>query len=1374
MNLRRKSVLLAVSLCCFSLGLSSLQATVVVSISGDSGTGSYRDAIDLINSGSTSPISINASIDPSLTTNIGVLTESVAIEAVDAGTSIKGNNNAVMRIELSTVTASFSSDITFETAEISIGEGTVQFNGASNLTGVTGVQLSGEAPILQFSGTASGTFASPISLAGTSNILKVDSSLTITSTGGISGALLEKQGSGTLVLPIANVYGGGTALTSGTIEIENNTSLGAGTVTFQSGSILSMASGLFVSNVMTLEGTTQTITVPTGVATITGAISGGGALVVTGPGTLTLTANNGYTGTTTISSGTLALTGATGTIEASTAVTILTGATLDISGITDPSRAIQTLSGDGSIVLGIKTLGVIQLLDGSFSGVIGVGGTAGGLTMNSDSTNALILSGVNLYTGGTDINGGTLSLSGLGSIAASSEVTVIGTFDISATTTGATVNNISGSGDVVLGVKALTVVQTEDLNLSGEISGVTGSLTLDATSTATLTLGGINTYTGTTTIAGGTLALDDTGSIEDSSSVVVSGVFDISEVTTGATIQNLSGAGVIVLGTKTLSVIQTTPGTFSGAIGPTAGDFVLDSASTSTLTFTGTNLYTGATDIEAGTLVLTGTGSIATSSAVAVDGVFDISGTSAGALIQSLSGTGSIVLGSQELSVQQKANGVFSGVISGASGSLALHVDSTHILALEGVCTYTGPTAIDSGVLALVDSGSIAFSSSVRVDGVLNISETASGTRIRYLSGEGYIILGGKTLTIEQATTGTFSGMILGKIGGITKTGVGSLTLTGDNSFEGLTTISTGTLVGVADSFPSNISNSGALIFDQSTDGIFPHAITGTGTVEKKGSGAVTLSGISNYTGVTVVTEGAFIVTGFIPTSSITVGIGGTVGGTGTVGPLDIFGTASPGTSSGLLTVVGDVIFETGSVFDITFDERGVSKMLSSGTGVIDSGVSVEVDYQRGSLPFTDIARPIFNVSSLTGTFDALTINSSWFSGTLDYTADTVFLTLTFNGFAGQGFNGNSQSVAVAIDAVVASGNRALDGVVDSLLTLTDSEISAALNQMQPALYKGQIITQESNIQRVQESLSTRLQNELDVARCLPEGCNAHSNTFHFWFDAFGDSLSQDAENYAESPQFGYSSNMFGAVLGFDGRFCQKFYAGAFGGYTDTSMHYVGNYGKGKIHSGYGGLYLSFLSDRFYVNGDMIFSFSNYNGDRNIRYTGVDAIASNWHGGTQLLSHLDAGLDFNVYGVTVRPFDSLGYLIQRDEGYTEGGAGAFNLTVEGENSSLLRNELGLQFVYCLSLCKTNWTLSPKISWVKEVRLTGAHITSSFVNTDEKFEVTGYFKNQDLISPGFILSGRMWEDFLSLDLYYTGEFRGGYSNHSYGGQIRFGY
>ena len=83
-------------------------------------------------------------------------------------------------------------------------------------------------------------------------------------------------------------------------------------------------------------------------------------------------------------------------------------------------------------------------------------------------------------------------------------------------------------------------------------------------------------------------------------------------------------------------------------------------------------------------------------------------------------------------------------------------------------------------------------------------------------------------------------------------------------------------------------------------------------------------------------------------------------------------------------------------------------------------------------------------------------------------------------------------------------------------------------------------------------------------------------------------------------------------------------------------------------------------------------------------------------------------------------------------------------------------------------------ISPKISWVREVRIKGAQSTVKFADTDASFTVTGLFPDRSLVAPGVSLTATSLKERLTVEVYYNGEFNGNYSDHSYGGQVRVGF
>ena len=375
-----------------------------------------------------------------------------------------------------------------------------------------------------------------------------------------------------------------------------------------------------------------------------------------GTGTLILSnALNTYTGSTTINAGTLQ-TNTVGALPGTTDVFLadVSGAILNLNNF---NQSIASLAGGGTtggnVALGSAILTTTGNASLTYGGVIS--GTLGAFV--KQGTGTLTLSGIHTYTGGTNILGGILALSGAGSLANTSAVTANGTFDISSITpSSSTIGALNGNGAVALGAKNLTFGNGTSSTFSGVISG-SGALTKAGTGIQTLTA--IQTYTGTTNIQAGTLALTSTASIASSAGVQLStgGVFD---TTAGnQTIKNLSGTGGLVnLGNANLlfgtSSSTTYQGTFQGL-----SPLIKQGTGVVTLT-TASPLYGGQPMINAGGITLQhtralGTGLITIANNAAL--TLDFSNT---VFSNTLSGNGTTFVAGQNINLNSN-NSAFAG-----------------------------------------------------------------------------------------------------------------------------------------------------------------------------------------------------------------------------------------------------------------------------------------------------------------------------------------------------------------------------------------------------------------------------------------------------------------------------------------------------------------------------------------------------------------------------------------------------------------------------------------------------------------------------------------------------------------------------------------
>ena len=352
--------------------------------------------------------------------------------------------------------------------------------------------------------------------------------------------------------------------------------------------------------------------------------------------------------------------------------------------------------------------GAITSSGGTLDGIANYG-RAASLTAVSGTTT---LQGANTYSGGTTVNGGTLTLQAGASLASTGAVTVNGgTFNLgnNALTIGALAGN---GGTIALGGGTLTTNSTANTSLASTITG-TGALVKQGTGILTLT--GNNSYGGGTTINGGLI------------NFAAASNFGTGTIT-------LNGGGVQWATGNTADIsARFAPLGANGATFDTNGNnVVLGSALTGpgsltkqgagTLSLVGPNSYSGGSSVNAGTLRLAFGASLASGSALTVNGgTFDLN--SNNQTLGALSGTGgAITLGSGTLTAGDASSTTLASVISGTGG---LTKQGSGTLNLTGNSTYTGPTAVNAGTLLV--NGSIVSTVTLGNGGTLGGSGTIGG-----------------------------------------------------------------------------------------------------------------------------------------------------------------------------------------------------------------------------------------------------------------------------------------------------------------------------------------------------------------------------------------------------------------------------------------------------------------------------------------------------------------------------------------------------------------------------------------------------------------------------------------------------------------------
>ncbi|ENJ0523448.1 fibronectin-binding autotransporter adhesin ShdA [Salmonella enterica] len=704
------------------------------------------------------------------------------------------------------------------------------------------------------------------------------------------GGQIVKSGSDELIVTGDNTYSGGTTITGGILAAKDAASLGSGDVDIAENATLALSQGTLDNNV-----------------------TGGGQIVKSGSDELIVTGANDYSGGTTISGGTL---------TADHADSLGTGAVAN-SGVLQVGEGEleNTLSGSGSLV---KT-----------------------------GTGELTLSGDNSYSGGTTIIGGTLTADHADSL---------------------------GSGDI----DNSGVLKVGEGDLENTLSG-SGSLV--KTGTGELTLSGDNSYSGGTTIIGGTLTADHADSL-GTGAVANSGVLQVGE---GELENTLSGSG---------SLVKT---------------------GTGELTLSGDNSYSGGTTIIGGTLTADHADSLGTG-AVANSGVLQVG---EGELENTLSGSGSLVkTGTGELTLG--GDNSYSGDTTIADGTLiaanvnalgsgnidnsgTLMLDANGAFELANITTHTGATTalaagstLDAGQLTQEDGSTLSIdlgaatddavitADSVTLGGTLNVTGIGSVTDSWTPEAYTYTLIDS-----DSAITSDFDDLT---IAGMNREDVDFLTIDGkideaDNTNYDLTA----SLSWYADRDNATTDAHGTFTLSD-PDGSFNVAATLTDvddtldpgsrwdgkSLTKEGAGTLILSGDNDYSGGTTINEGTLVAASTTALGTGLVDNNATLvldadGEVSAVGGITTHSGATTQLALGTSLDLGDsaLIQQDGSTLNVELNSDSVQPLITGGSATLGGDLVVsdaslqarasDAEFQSFKLMDMD--------SDISGDFTSLTMN---------------------------------------------------------------------------------------------------------------------------------------------------------------------------------------------------------------------------------------------------------------------------------------------------------------------------------------------------------------------------------------------------------------
>jgi outer membrane autotransporter protein len=658
-----------------------------------------------------------------------------------------------------------------------------------------------------------------------------------------------------------NLNVGGYTFQNGTLRLGGLQILGGATINVQSHN--SFDDFATSATIQLFNNATINTSLANSTLRVAGGITGNFGSTKTGPGELTLSGTNTYTGNTAVTAGNLLVNGSLG----AGSVNVSSGATLGGTGTIGGPVTIQSggiLSPGVSFVPGTLTMGSLTLNSGSI--------------LNYDfGIPNVVNSGINdlVIVMGNLTLAGTLNVTDVGGF----EAGVYRVFNYS----GSLTNNTLNLGSLPSGFGfSVDTAHANQVNLI--VSGGLPDQFWDGSNTTPGSIafgrGGNGTWNNVTTNTNWTTEDGTHNAAWGNGFAIFAGT--AGTVTLGDNIhftgmQFLTNGYLIEApGSQTLlaapdTKIRTDVGVTATISAPIANDSAgpakLTKSDAGTLVLVGNNTYTGGTTIEAGTLQLGNGGT-----------------------------TGSIIgdiVDDGMLAISRSDSFTFGGSISGM-GSLTQIGPGT--LVLTAANSYTGDTIINGGILSIATAANIGATNSLTFNGGTLLTTGNVTTPVP-------VILNANGTIDNGGNTDTFSGVFSGA-GGLISKGAGTLILTADNEYTGDTVIAAGTLQlgsgGPTGVVVGNIQNNAALVIDHNNTVTIPGMISGTGSLTQLGPGTTILTGDNTYSGGTTISAG-----------TLQLGNGGTTGNiTGNVtdnGTL-AFNRIDAVTFQGLISGTGSVL----------------------------------------------------------------------------------------------------------------------------------------------------------------------------------------------------------------------------------------------------------------------------------------------------------------------------------------------------------------------------------------------------------------------------------------------------------------------------------
>ncbi len=699
------------------------------------------------------------------------------------------------------------------------------------------------------------------------------------------------------------------------------------------------------------------------------------------------------------------------------------------------------------------------------------------------------------------------------------------------------------------------------------------------------------------------------------------------------------------------------------------------------------------------------------------------------------------------LTLVNQGTGTIDGAGGAGNGILVFNGDYNTDAAIGGTNSLASITVNDGKTLTLDQNAS---ATTFHANGTTNQSAgTLAATTLNVGAGDTFTqtgmgsgVINATTITIGAGGTLTLANQGTGTIDGAGGAGNGALVFDGDyNTDAGI-----GTTTNSLNSITVNAGKT--LTLDQA---LAATTFTISGTVAKSTAGAITAATTINDGGTMNVAAS------FGHTGNLTVGGGAS-------GTLDVT------TSS--ISVAGTFNMAAGSTFKTTINSATTAgnvvatNVAINATSIIDINVASAAAVNGSSYT-------IISGAGVTAPTTTIIDNSAG----LDFVASIVGNDLTITARTADalqtGLSTNASAVNAPLNTMLAN-DPTLAAAFAGLTTAT--QFNQALESLMPDMNGAALSVPLAINNAVSATIDKRLaglrtgkSEPIDMRLAsldIPPGMVGYSSTDNvakgvsMWLQGFGTMINQDDRNGIA----GYDAGTAGGTIGLDTG-VNDVRVGAAYSFSSTDIDTNNSPNTTTIKAHQGSIYASYTPGGFFLNGDLAYSFNNHEGERHVLVGAVKRIASSDYDSGLFSARVNMGYDLGLSSAFfLTPYAGLYYNSLDIDGYTETGAGASNLRVQGENSNSLQSNLGMSVWGRIET--TSGSVVPEIhaGWLHDYDTDAQTNTATFTGGGASFKTTGFKPADDSLNLGAALSIYSGDNF-AVKASYDFEKKSDYDSHS---------